>query len=115
MGGKMRLGQRWAWLPSGLAVLVALACAVGLAVATAAPDAAAVRPAADGCGPRWVTGWQAAVQPAPGEPGLVGATVRMVVRPQVTGSEVPSSPRVAVTHTTRDPRSRAHAISPPER
>jgi lysophospholipase L1-like esterase len=35
-----------------------------------------------------VTGWQAAAQPGPAQPGLAGATVRMVVHPRVTGSEV---------------------------
>jgi lysophospholipase L1-like esterase len=81
--------QAAGWVPSGLAVLVALACAVGLAVATggaARPTAAA--PAADACGPRWVAGWQAAAEAGPRPEGLGGATVRMVLEPQVTGSEV---------------------------
>jgi lysophospholipase L1-like esterase len=42
----------------------------------------------DACAPSWVTGWQAAVQSAPTPVGLAGATLRMVVRPQVTGSQV---------------------------
>jgi lysophospholipase L1-like esterase len=78
------------WLPSCLTALVALACAVGLAVATGGPPAS--RPAAaaadDACAPRWVTGWQAAAQPGPASPGTGGATVRMVVSPQVTGAQV---------------------------
>jgi lysophospholipase L1-like esterase len=44
--------------------------------------------AADGCGSGWVTGWQAASQPADADPRLGGSTLRMIVRPQVTGSEV---------------------------
>jgi lysophospholipase L1-like esterase len=76
------------WLPSGLAALVALACAVGLAVATGGATSPAGAEPAGGCAPRWVTGWQAAVQPGPAPQGLSGATIRMVVRPQVTGSEV---------------------------
>ncbi len=90
MGRANGLGRMGAagWLPSGLAVLVALACAVGLAVATGDPARPAGTEPAAGCTPRWVTGWQAAVQPGPGIPGLSGGTVRMVVQPQVTGSEV---------------------------
>ncbi|TQM06252.1 GDSL-type esterase/lipase family protein [Pseudonocardia kunmingensis] len=91
MGRASRHGhvQAAGWLPSGLAVLVALACAVGLAVATggaARPPAAA--PGVDACGPRWVAGWQAAAEAGPRPEGLGGATVRMVVDPQVTGSQV---------------------------
>jgi lysophospholipase L1-like esterase len=81
--------QAAGWIPSGLAVLVALACAVGLAVATggaARPQAAA--PGADACGPRWVAGWQAAPEAGPRPDGVGGATVRMVVDPQLTGSQV---------------------------
>ncbi|HYH31385.1 MAG TPA: GDSL-type esterase/lipase family protein [Pseudonocardia sp.] len=82
-------GRATGWLPSGLAVLVALACAVGFAVATGGtPRPSAAAPAGDACAPRWVTGWQASTQPGPRVPGLAGATLRMVVRPQVTGSEV---------------------------
>ena len=40
------------------------------------------------CGPAWGTGWMAAPQAAPRDPALEGATVRLVVRPQLTGSEV---------------------------
>ncbi|GAA5126113.1 GDSL-type esterase/lipase family protein [Pseudonocardia adelaidensis] len=82
-------GRTWGagWVPSALAVLVALTCSIGIAVATSEPN----RPATaqpDGCRPAWATGWQAAAQPGPALPGLSGATVRLVVHPQVTGSEV---------------------------
>jgi lysophospholipase L1-like esterase len=82
-------GHRWGagWLPSALAVLVALTGAIGLAVATNESYLPATT-SAGACRPTWVTGWQAAAQPGPAQPGLGGVTVRMVVRPQVTGSEV---------------------------
>jgi lysophospholipase L1-like esterase len=82
-------GRRWGagWLPSALAVLVALTGAIGLAVATNESYLPATTPAG-ACRPTWVTGWQAAAQPGPAQPGLAGATVRMVVHPRVTGSEV---------------------------
>jgi lysophospholipase L1-like esterase len=75
--------------PSWLAVLVALASGVGLAMATGGGESAmAAAPRVEDCGPRWVTAWHAAAQPGPARPSLTGATVRMVVHPQVTGSEV---------------------------
>jgi lysophospholipase L1-like esterase len=74
-------------LPSALAVLVALTGSIGLAVATNESYLPATAPAA-ACRPTWVTAWQAAAQPGPAHEGLGGATVRMVVHPQVTGSEV---------------------------
>ncbi len=82
-------GRRWGagWLPSALAVLVALTGAIGLAVATNESYLPAAGKAV-ACRPTWVTGWQAAAQPGTSQPELAGATVRMVVRPQVTGSEV---------------------------
>lgn len=82
-------GRRWGagWVPSALAVLVALTCSIGIAVATSEPHRPATAPP-DACRPAWTTGWQAAAQPGPALPGLGGATVRMVVHPQVTGSEV---------------------------
>lgn len=82
-------GRRWGagWVPSALAVLVALTGSIGLAVATNESYLPANTPAG-ACRPTWVTGWEAAAQPGPAEPGLSGATMRMVVHPQVTGSEV---------------------------
>lgn len=40
------------------------------------------------CGPAWVTGWMAAPHAAPRVAALDGATLRMVVHPQVTGTQV---------------------------
>jgi lysophospholipase L1-like esterase len=82
-------GRRWGagWLPSALAVLVALTGSIGLAVATNESYLPVTTPAG-ACRSTWVTGWEAAAQPGPAQPGLGGATVRMVVHPQVTGSEV---------------------------
>ena len=87
-------GPRWdRHAPSGLAVAVALVLAVGLTVGTtgaggAAADVRPLRPQ-DACSsPTWVTAWQTAAQPALGNPGLAGTTLRMIVRPQITGSEV---------------------------
>jgi len=82
-------GRRWgaSWLPSALAVLVALTGAIGIAVATNESYLPVTTPAG-ACRPSWSTGWQAAAQPGPAQPGLAGATVRMVVHPQATGSEV---------------------------
>jgi lysophospholipase L1-like esterase len=91
VGRVIGYGRRWGtgWVPSGLAVLVALASAVGLAVATGGSHPATGAPAAaETCRPTWITAWQAAAQPGPAQPGLGGATVRMVVHPQVTGSQV---------------------------
>ena len=42
-----------------------------------------------GCGPGWVTAWQAALQPGPAPRAVAGGgTLRMVVRPQVEGAQV---------------------------
>lgn len=60
------------------------AAALGSTRDTPVP-AAAVDPA---CAPRWTAAWHAAVQPAAAEPPLTGRTLRMVVQPQVTGSQV---------------------------
>jgi lysophospholipase L1-like esterase len=69
------------------AVVGVLGLAVGLAGGPPAPAAPRIVVAGP-CGPAWVTGWQAAAQPVPGPAGPGGATFRMVVRPQVTGSQV---------------------------
>ncbi len=45
--------------------------------------------AAGACGPAWVTGWQAAMQPgAPPRAIAGGGTLRMIVHPQVEGAQV---------------------------
>ena len=44
--------------------------------------------AADRCGPGWVAAWEASPQPVPPDEPLAGRTLRMIVRPQATGSEV---------------------------
>lgn len=69
----------------------ALGCLLGAAALSGAPGTGGVVPAAvadPACGPRWVTAWHAATQPAPADPALTGRTLRMVVQPQVTGSQV---------------------------
>lgn len=77
--------RRWS---AGLLGLLVVLCAVGsVARADAPPPAARVAPpVADTCGPAWVRAWQASVQP--GFADLTGATLRMVVHPAVTGSQV---------------------------
>ena len=80
-----------------LAVAVAFCCAAGLALAVpgslgvgpvARVGAGPGLPAADPCAPTWVTGWQAAPQAAEPPAGLAGATLRMIVHPQLAGSQV---------------------------
>ncbi len=44
--------------------------------------------AADRCGPGWAAAWEASPQPVPPDEPLAGRTLRMIVRPQATGSEV---------------------------
>jgi lysophospholipase L1-like esterase len=83
----------WRHAPSGLAVAVALVLAVGVSVGAtgtrgAAADVGPVPATSAACAPGWVTGWQTAAQPAPGNRSIGGTTLRMIVRPQVTGSEV---------------------------
>jgi lysophospholipase L1-like esterase len=85
-----RLPRRPAGM-GALAVLGALAVVSLFAVsagdpashtATGRPDAAAR------CGPTWVAAWQASPQAVPPAQPLAGRTLRMIVRPQVTGSQV---------------------------
>lgn len=68
----------------------ALTCLLGAAALSGEPGGADVAPAVESdpaCGPAWVAAWHAAAQPVP-DPGLAGRTLRMVVTPQVTGSQV---------------------------
>ncbi len=97
IGGRPR--SRWA--PPGLAAgtvlvtLVSVLVAVG-AVGGSSPAEAGQYPAArsgplGSCSPDWVTAWQTSPQAAAGAPAppmLAGHTLRMIVRPQVTGSEI---------------------------
>lgn len=87
------MGDGRAWARSALASAT-LVAAVALAVAVvarpastadAAPPAAA---APDPCGPAWTTAWQASPQAVVPEPPLAGRTLRMIVRPQVTGAQM---------------------------
>lgn len=78
-----------------LAVAAALMCAMGVAVGTHGPGGvlghAESRPSTSStssCAPRWVTGWHASAQPGSADPALAGATLRMIVRPKVMGTEV---------------------------
>jgi lysophospholipase L1-like esterase len=60
---------------------------VRMAMDIGAAGSAADTSAAD-CGPGWGTGWMTAPQAAPADPALTGATLRMIVHPQLSGSEV---------------------------
>jgi lysophospholipase L1-like esterase len=44
--------------------------------------------AAADCGPGWGTGWMTAPQAAPADPAMSGATLRMIVHPGLTGSQL---------------------------
>jgi lysophospholipase L1-like esterase len=67
-------------------VTAALVCVlVGWRGTTGLPRAAA----GSACGPTWVTAWQAAMQPGTPPRAIAGGgTLRMVVRPQVEGTQV---------------------------
>jgi lysophospholipase L1-like esterase len=78
-----------------LGVAVTATCVAGLALAV--PGSYGVGPIAQAgaapaevmaCAPTWVTGWQAAPQGTPTEQGLSGTTLRMIVHPQVSGSQL---------------------------
>lgn len=84
-----RRGRLRAGLAVGAALVGVLAVAAGIDLLRASDRV--VRPVApvDNCATaRWVAAWQTATQPAPGDPALAGATLRMLVHPQVTGSQV---------------------------
>jgi lysophospholipase L1-like esterase len=69
--------------------VVAVAALVVTLVGWRGTAAFARAAAGAGCGPGWVTAWQAAMQPG-ATPRVVagGGTLRMVVRPQVDGAQV---------------------------
>jgi len=74
-----------------LAAAVASIAVLGTAVALRGGPARIPPPLAaptQACAPAWVTAWQTAAQPASASTGLAGSTLRMIVHPQVTGSEV---------------------------
>lgn len=76
-----------------LVVSAVLACLLGSLAfvdgdARAAASGAAASDDDTSCAPAWVPAWRAATQPAPTDPSLAGRTLRMVVQPQVTGSQV---------------------------
>ncbi len=88
----MRASTTVARMGHALRLLVAgtvLGCLLGAAALTGAPDPGRSAPeSVAACGPRWVASWHAAAQPEPADPALAGRTLRMVVQPQVTGSQV---------------------------
>jgi lysophospholipase L1-like esterase len=70
------------------AAVAAIALAVGVAGLRNTPSVPRIA-AGDACGPAWVTAWQAAMQPGqPPANAAGGATLRMIMRPQVTGAQV---------------------------
>ena len=89
MGG----GRRGVPMGGGLGVML-LAVALGsLAIVGdtgSGQTSLSTVPAApvDRCGPAWVAAWQASPQAVPPTEPLAGRTLRMIVRPQVTGSQV---------------------------
>lgn len=85
-GARVRNGVR------GLVAAAALICLLGAFALTdrepgTAGYGAAAAPGPD-CAPAWAGAWHAAAQPGPADPALAGRTLRMVVVPQVTGSQV---------------------------
>jgi lysophospholipase L1-like esterase len=75
-------------LAVAIAAVAVVALVVGLLSLRATPSRPSVAPG-DACGPAWVTGWHAAMQAGSPPRGVGGAaTLRMIVRPQVTGAQV---------------------------
>jgi lysophospholipase L1-like esterase len=76
----------------GLVAAAGLTCLLGAFAltgpASAAPEEVAATTPARDCAPGWVPAWHAAAQPGPVDPALAGRTLRMVIVPQVTGSQV---------------------------
>jgi lysophospholipase L1-like esterase len=79
-------------LAGGVAALAVVALAVGAVTVVVGTRLAATnvtgRDAGDRCGPAWAAAWQASPQPVPPAQPLAGRTLRMIVRSQVTGSQV---------------------------
>ena len=86
-------GRRAAPIGGGLGVMLLTVVLGSLALTGASgSDGTSLAPLtaapADRCAPAWGAAWRASPQPvAPAEP-LAGRTLRMIVRPQVTGSQV---------------------------
>jgi lysophospholipase L1-like esterase len=75
-------------LAVGIAAVAVVALAVGVVGLRNTPSVPRIA-VGDACGPAWVTAWQAAMQPGqPPADVAGGATLRMIVRPQVTGAQV---------------------------
>lgn len=84
-----RRGRLRACLAAGAALVGVLAVAAGIDLVHASDRVIRPVPPVDACAAsHWVAAWQTATQPAPGDPALAGATLRMLVHPQVTGSQV---------------------------
>ncbi len=107
LGPTRRRAPRWdpspsRPMPSPMAVAVVLSCMLavmagvvgagrsnsgsGAVGPASAPTPVAV--AGPGCGPGWGTGWMAAPRAGVSDPALAGATVRIIVQPQLTGTQV---------------------------
>lgn len=82
--------MRWGQGVRGLAAAAATLCLLGGFVLTEEPRelVGAASASTDDCAPAWVPAWHAAAQPVPTGPATAGTTLRMVVSPQVTGSQV---------------------------
>ena len=77
----------------GLAVVALIVVAAGRSMPLAPSGALGqpaqpAQPTVDRCGPTWVAAWQTSPQAVRPVQPLVGRTLRMIVRPQVTGSQV---------------------------
>lgn len=81
---------RWGHGARGLAAAAVALCLLGAFVLTEGPRGlvGAASASTEDCAPAWVPAWHAAAQPVPAGPVPAGATLRMVVTPQVTGSQV---------------------------
>jgi lysophospholipase L1-like esterase len=75
-------------LASGLVGLAVVALIVFVAGRPAQVGSPGRPETAARCGPTWVAAWQASPQALPPAQPLAGRTLRMIVRPQVTGSQV---------------------------
>ncbi len=94
VGRRCRVGDgRRGWPVGGLGGILLASVLGSLAIAGGSGSGPTSLPylppaAADRCGPGWVAAWEASPQPVPPDEPLAGRTLRMIVRPQATGSEV---------------------------